>query len=87
MSNVTIFGSLRHLDFDYPEFQEFLFNILFKVEVPREVNWYKGRLLRKMRLKFLTRWIEHLTSQEVGGRESFVSTSCILGECNCCCIL
>ena len=29
----------------------------------------KVEFLRKMHLKFLTRWIKHLTSQEVGGGE------------------
>ena len=38
-----------------------------------------------MHLKFLTRYIKHLTRQEVGGRGAF--GGCILEECNCCCIL
>ena len=38
-----------------------------------------------MHLKFLTRYIKHLTRQEVGGKGAFAG--CILEECNCCCIL
>ena len=34
-----------------------------------------------MHLKFLTRWIKHFTSQEVGERGAFAG--CILGKCNC----
>ena len=33
-----------------------------------------------MHLKFLTRYVKHLTSQEVGGRGTFAG--CILEECN-----
>ena len=39
-----------------------------------------------MRLKFLTRYIKHLTSQEVGGRGTFAGCI-ILEECTCCCVL
>ena len=70
MLNITIL--LRHcittlLVFDYPEFQEFLFNTLqsrmFGVNsVGTEVDFWG-----KMHLKFLTRYIKYLTRQEAGG--------------------
>ena len=38
-----------------------------------------------MHLKFLARWMNHLTSLEIGRGRAL--TDCILGKCNCCCIL
>ena len=79
---LRFFGSYHHY---YSEFQEFLFNTLrsrnFLVKsVGKEVDFWENALL-----KFLTRWIKHLSSQEVGGRDVFAG--CILGERNFCCIL
>ena len=65
MTDVKCYGFLLDcimtlLIFDDPEFQEFLFDTRQSKKFWREVSWYKSGLLRKMHLKFLTRWIKHL---------------------------
>ena len=71
MLNITIHCITTLLVFNYPEFQEFLFNTL------------QSRMFGVKSVG--TRYIKHLTSQGVGGRGAFAGF--ILQECNCCCIL
>ena len=49
------------LVFDYPEFQEFLFNALQSANVDAKWVGTKVDFWERMHLKFLTRWIKHLS--------------------------